>query len=57
MRIRFVFLLTVPTLLAGCASQKSLIAEHARAIVDTRHALRDVPHDPRKVLLLGGGTF
>ena len=32
MRIRFVFLLTVPTLLAGCASQKSLIAEHARAI-------------------------
>ena len=33
------------------------IAEQARAIVDTRHALRDVPHDPRKVLLLGGGTF
>ncbi len=35
----------------------ALIAEQARAIVDTRHALRDVPHDPRKVLLLGGGTF
>ena len=33
------------------------IAEHAPVIVDARHALRDVPHDRSKVLLLGGGAF
>ncbi len=31
------------------------IAKHARFIVDTRHALRHVPHDQDKVWLLGGG--
>jgi len=31
------------------------IVEHASAVVDTRNALRDVPHDHRKVQLLGGG--
>ena len=32
------------------------IAEHARAIVDTRNALRHVQHDRDKVILLGGGA-
>lgn len=32
MRILFAFLLTTPLLLAGCAAQKQLIAEQARAI-------------------------
>ncbi len=34
-----------------------VIARHARMIVDTRNALAHVPHDPEKVLLLGGGSF
>lgn len=33
------------------------IAEHARAIIDTRNALDGVPHDCGKVALLGGGNF
>jgi chemotaxis protein MotB len=32
MRVLFVFLVTTPLLLAGCANQKQLIAEQARAI-------------------------
>ena len=32
-----------------------LIAEHARAIVDTRNVLQDIAHDEKKVFLLGGG--
>ncbi len=34
-----------------------LIAQHARAIVDTRNALKHVPHDGSKVMVLGGGDF
>ncbi len=34
-----------------------LIAKYARAIVDTRNALKHVPHDRSKVMLLGGGDF
>ena len=33
------------------------IAEHARAIVDTRNALKHIPHNREKVVLLGGGEF
>ena len=33
-----------------------LIASHAKRIVDTRNALEKVPHDPEKVVLLGGGS-
>ncbi len=33
------------------------IAEHARAIVDTRNALRGISHERHKVILLGGGQF
>ncbi|HLT45713.1 MAG TPA: nucleotide sugar dehydrogenase [Rubricoccaceae bacterium] len=32
------------------------IAEHARAIVDTRNALKHVRHDRDKIILLGGGA-
>lgn len=35
----------------------SMIAEEARMIVDTRNALRHVPHNRDKVRLLGGGDF
>ena len=35
----------------------AMIAEHARLIVDTRNALKRVPHDPEKVFLLGSGAF
>jgi UDP-N-acetyl-D-glucosamine dehydrogenase len=35
----------------------AMIAEHARAIVDTRNALRHIPHNREKVVLLGGGEF
>lgn len=31
------------------------IAEHASMVVDTRNAMKSVPHDPKKVVLLGGG--
>ena len=34
-----------------------LIAEHASCIIDTRNALSGTPHDPDKVMLLGGGRF
>ena len=34
-----------------------MIAKHARAVVDTRNALKHVPHDRSKVMLLGGGDF
>ena len=34
-----------------------LIAQHAKAIIDTRNALKHVPHDRSKVMLLGGGDF
>ncbi len=34
-----------------------LIAKHAKVIVDTRNALKHVPHDRSKVMLLGGGDF
>lgn len=34
-----------------------LIAQHAKAIVDTRNALKHVPHDGSTVMLLGGGDF
>lgn len=34
-----------------------LIAQYARAVVDTRNALTHVPHDGSKVMLLGGGDF
>jgi UDP-N-acetyl-D-glucosamine dehydrogenase len=33
------------------------IAEHARAIVDTRNAMHHIPHNRDKVMLLGGGEF
>lgn len=33
------------------------IAEYAKAIVDTRNALKHVPHNKEKVLLVGGGSF
>ncbi len=33
------------------------IAEHARAIVDTRNAMQHIPHNRDKVMLLGGGEF
>ena len=33
------------------------IAEHARAIVDTRNALQGIAHERHKVILLGGGQF
>ncbi|MEX0821550.1 MAG: nucleotide sugar dehydrogenase [Rhodothermales bacterium] len=35
----------------------AMIAKHARSIVDTRNALKHIPHDRDKVLLLGGGDF
>ncbi len=35
----------------------AMIAEHARAIVDTRNALKHIPHNRDKVMLLGGGEF
>lgn len=31
------------------------IAQHAAMVVDTRNALKSIPHDPEKVVLLGGG--
>ncbi len=34
-----------------------LIAQHANVVVDTRNALKHVPHDRSKVMLLGGGDF
>ncbi|MDX1741614.1 MAG: UDP binding domain-containing protein, partial [Rhodothermales bacterium] len=34
-----------------------LIARASRAIVDTRNALQNIPHDRDKVYLLGGGNF
>jgi UDP-N-acetyl-D-glucosamine dehydrogenase len=33
------------------------IAEHARAIVDTRNAMKHVPHNRDKIAVLGGGDF
>lgn len=33
------------------------IAEHARCIVDTRNALKDIVCDREKIMLLGGGDF
>jgi UDP-N-acetyl-D-glucosamine dehydrogenase len=33
------------------------IAKQSNVIVDTRNALRDIPHDREKVMLLGGGNF
>jgi UDP-N-acetyl-D-glucosamine dehydrogenase len=33
------------------------IVEHARCIVDTRNALKNVPHNREKIVLLGGGGF
>ncbi len=33
------------------------IAKHSKVIVDTRNALKHIPHDRDKVLLLGGGDF
>ncbi|MGI9174475.1 MAG: nucleotide sugar dehydrogenase, partial [Rhodothermales bacterium] len=33
------------------------IAKHARALVDTRNALKHIPHNRDKVALLGGGDF
>jgi UDP-N-acetyl-D-glucosamine dehydrogenase len=35
----------------------AMIAKHARSIIDTRNALKHIPHDREKVLLLGGGEF
>ncbi|MEM8485823.1 MAG: nucleotide sugar dehydrogenase [Bacteroidota bacterium] len=35
----------------------AMIAEHARAVVDTRNALKHIPHSKDKVILLGGGEF
>jgi len=34
-----------------------MIVENATHIVDTRNALKNIPHDRRKVSLLGGGRF
>jgi UDP-N-acetyl-D-glucosamine dehydrogenase len=34
-----------------------LIAKQSKMIVDTRNALKNIPHDPKKVCLLGGGKF
>ncbi len=31
------------------------IAQHTKMVVDTRNAMKRVPHDPDKVILLGGG--
>lgn len=33
------------------------IAEHAKLVIDTRNALKHVPHDRHKIVLLGGGRF
>ena len=33
------------------------IAKQSRVVIDTRNALRDIPHDRDKVMLLGGGSF
>ncbi len=33
------------------------IAKHSRCVIDTRNAMRDIPHDREKVSLLGGGNF
>lgn len=35
----------------------AMIAEHAQTIVDTRNALKHIPHNKDKVVLLGGGEF
>ncbi len=35
----------------------SMIAEHARAVVDTRNAFKHIPHNKEKIVLLGGGEF
>ena len=35
----------------------AMIAEHAKTIVDTRNALKHIPHNRDKVVLLGGGEF
>lgn len=39
------------------AFKYSEIAEHASVIIDTRNALGHVPHNRKKVRLLGGGMF
>lgn len=44
-------------LTAHSAFPYSMIAQHARTIIDTRNALGHVPHDREKVTLLGGGDF
>ncbi len=35
----------------------AMIAEHANAVVDTRNALKHIPHNKEKIVLLGGGEF
>ncbi len=35
----------------------AMIAEHAQTVVDTRNALKHIPHNKDKVILLGGGEF
>lgn len=35
----------------------SQIAEHAKCVIDTRNATRNVPHDRHKIILLGSGRF
>lgn len=35
----------------------AMIAEHAKAVVDTRNALKHIPHNKEKIVLLGGGEF
>ncbi len=34
-----------------------LIAKNSKQVIDTRNALKDIPHDREKVMLLGGGRF
>lgn len=33
------------------------VAEHAKLIIDTRNAMKHIPHDRHKIMLLGGGQF
>lgn len=33
------------------------VAKHARSVVDTRNAMKHIPHDREKIRLLGGGGF
>ena len=35
----------------------AMIAKHARSLIDTRNALKHIPHNRDKVSLLGGGDF